>query len=196
MREIKAITVFCGSAVGSNPAYKQAAEELGRLMAAQNITLVFGGGSVGMMGAVADAVLENNGHVIGVIPEFLATKELRHERVANMRVVETMHERKALMAELSDAFIAMPGGLGTFEEFFEVVTWGQLGIHEKPIGLLNAGGFYDSLISFLDHAKNDGFFRAEHQQLITVTDDPCELLEILRVKELPHFKRWAKPIQT
>lgn len=196
MRELNSLCVFCGSAIGNDSAYGDAARNLGRLMAERNITLIFGGGSVGMMGAVADAVLEHNGRVIGVIPEFLATKELRHPDVADMRIVETMHERKAMMADLSDGFIALPGGLGTFEEFFEVLTWGQLGIHEKPIGLMNAGGFYDSLIRFLDEGKEAGFFRAEHQQLITVTDDPAAMLRELAEKELPHFKRWAKPKQT
>src|ERR1700733_16187124 len=154
---MKRIAVYCGSNKGVHPEYAAAAEALGTLLAREKIELVYGGGMVGLMGIVADAVLKNGGHVIGVIPEKLVIKEVVHERLPDLRVVKTMHERKALMAELSDGFIALPGGYGTYEEFFEVLAWSQLGWHQKPFGLLNIGGFYSRLMDFLDHAQGEGF---------------------------------------
>ena len=153
---MKRIAVYCGSNKGVRPEYAAAAEQLGTLLARENIELVYGGGMVGLMGIVADAVLKNGGHVIGVIPEKLVIKEVVHEKLPDLRVVKTMHERKALMAELADAFIALPGGYGTFEEFFEVLAWSQLGWHTKPFGLLNIAGFYDRLTDFLDHSAGEG----------------------------------------
>ncbi|HEX5084295.1 MAG TPA: TIGR00730 family Rossman fold protein, partial [Blastocatellia bacterium] len=155
---IKRICVFCGSLSGARDVYGEQARALGRAMAERGIGLVFGGGGIGMMGAVADAVIEAKGEVIGVIPYALATKERAHPDV-DMRVVNTMHERKAMMAELSDAFIAMPGGFGTFEEVMETITWGQLGIHRKPVGLFNVAGYYDPLLAMIDRAIDEGFIR-------------------------------------
>eukprot|EP00913_Durusdinium_trenchii_P023285 g21863.t1 len=159
------ICVFCGSRTGDDDAYRAAASQLGTRLAEAAIGLVFGGGSVGLMGVIADAVLAVGGEVVGVIPEMLATKEVQHPAVADMRLVPDMHARKALMAELSDAFIALPGGYGTFEELFEVVTWAQLGIHRKNIGLLNIGGFFDPLCRMIDHAIQEGFVRPDHREL-------------------------------
>src|SRR6266567_4216722 len=154
--DMKRIAVYCGSNRGARPEYAAAAEDLGTLLAREKIELVYGGGMVGLMGIVADAVLKHGGHVIGVIPEKLVIKEVVHEKLPDLRVVKTMHERKALMAELSDGFIALPGGYGTCEEFFEVLAWSQLGWHTKPFGLLDIGGFYRSLLEFLDHTRNEG----------------------------------------
>lgn len=176
---MRRVCVFCGSRVGIDDCYRAAAVELGQLLVRSNLGLVYGGGSVGLMGVIADAVLDAGGEVIGVIPESLATEELLHPRVADMRVVPTMHARKALMAELSDAFIAMPGGFGTFEEFFEVVTWSQLRLHQKLTGLLNVGGFYDPLVRLVDHAVQEGFIKLKHRELLIVEERPDVLLRRL-----------------
>ena len=152
--EMKRIAVYCGSNPGARPEYAGAAAALGAAMAQERIELVYGGGRVGLMGILADAALQHGGHVIGVIPEKLVIKEVVHEGLPDLRVVSTMHERKALMAELSDGFIALPGGFGTFEEFFEILAWGQLGWHQKPFGLLDVAGFYRQLQAFLDHTQN------------------------------------------
>lgn len=173
------VCVFCGSRAGADDCYRTAAAELGRLLVQSGIGLVYGGGSVGLMGVIADSVLNAGGEVIGVIPETLATEELLHPRVADMRVVPTMHARKALMAELSEAFIAMPGGFGTFEEFFEVVTWSQLRLHRKLTGLLNVGGFYDPLVRLVDHAVQEGFIKPQHRELVIVEERPEVLLRRL-----------------
>lgn len=173
------ICVFCGSRTGTETAYRQAAARLGGLLAARGIGLVFGGGSVGLMGILADAALAGGGEVIGVIPRALATTELLHPRVADMRVVGSMHERKALMAELGGAFVALPGGLGTLEEIFEALTWAQLGLHDRPCGFLNAGGYYDRLLEFLDHATARGFLKRAHRALAVVEEDPEALVETL-----------------
>ncbi len=154
---------------------------------------MFGGGSVGLMGVLADAVLDAGGEVIGVIPEALATKELLHVRVPDMRRVRDMHERKALMADLADAFIAIPGGFGTFEELFEVVTWAQLGFHRKNVGLLNVDGYFDPLVTLIDHAIQAGFIKAAHRDLVVVEREPAVLLERLAVHQLPHVRRWLGP---
>ncbi|HVU07309.1 MAG TPA: TIGR00730 family Rossman fold protein [Verrucomicrobiae bacterium] len=156
---MKRIAVYCSSNKGARPEYAAAAHELGALLAREKIELVYGGGMVGLMGVVADAALENGGHVIGVIPEKLVIKEVVHERLPDLRVVKTMHERKALMAELAGGFIALPGGYGTFEEFFEVLAWSQLGWHQKPFGLLNVADFYTRLMQFLDHTTSEDFIR-------------------------------------
>ncbi len=157
------ICVFCGSRPGGRDEYVDQARRLGELLTSRDIGLVYGGASVGLMGAVADAVLNAGGEVIGVIPEALAVKELAHQQVGDLRVVGSMHERKALMAELSDAFIALPGGFGTFEELFEMVTWAQLGMHRKPFGILNVAGFFDGLLALVDHAIEEGFIPTRRQ---------------------------------
>ena len=166
--------------------------EFGALLARESIELVYGGGRVGLMGAIADAVLQSGGQVTGVIPEFLATKELLHEGVTVMRVTQDMHERKALMSKLSDAFVALPGGLGTFEELFEVLTWSQLGLHQKPIGLLNVAGYFDPLVAMIDRAIADGFCPNEHRQLFVVDANPAILLNRLREHQLPTVKKWIR----
>jgi uncharacterized protein (TIGR00730 family) len=171
------ICVFMGSRHGSRSEYAEAAGSLGRELVARGYGLVYGGGNVGLMNVVANTVLELSGHVTGVIPSSLVGKEVAHRGLTELRVVGSMHERKALMAELSDGFIAMPGGIGTMEEFFEVLSWAQLGLHEKPCGLLNVSGYYDSLIQFLDHAVSDDFIKPKHRALTLVDEDPGKLLD-------------------
>ena len=177
---MKRIAVYCGSQKGVRPEYAAAAQALGTLLAREKIELVYGGGMIGLMGIVADAVLKHGGHVIGVIPEKLVIKEVVHEKLPDLRVVKTMHERKALMAELADGFIALPGGYGTFEEFFEVLAWGQLGWHQKPFGLLDIAGFYRPLMAFLDHTRDEGFIRPQHRELVLVENDAEILLTRLK----------------
>lgn len=174
------ICVYCGSSAGKKPLYRRAAQELGHLLARENIGLVFGGGSVGLMGAVADAVVEKGGEVIGVIPEALARLEVAHEGVSKLHIVQDMHERKALMASLSDGFVAMPGGIGTMEELFEVWTWLQLGMQDKPCALYNVGGFFDQLKSFLDWITEQGFLKQEHRNLLFESDDPAAIIQSIR----------------
>ena len=174
---MKRICVFCGSSPGADPAYTKAAEKLGRVLAGKKITLVYGGAKVGMMGEIADAALKAGGEVIGVIPKGLVDKEVAFTDLSDLRVVPSMHERKALMAELSDGFIAMPGGLGTVEEFFEVLTWAQLDLHTNPCGLLNVGGYFDRLIDFMDHIAAQQFIDSEHRGMLLVDKDPLSLLD-------------------
>lgn len=192
---LKRICVFCGSKTGNNGAYREAATQLGQLLAEREQTLVFGGGSVGLMGVIADAALEDGGEVIGVIPEPLSTKELLHTRVRDMRRVPDMHARKALMNELSDGFIALPGGYGTFEELFEAITWAQLGFHAKPIGLLNVAGYFDPLVVFLERAITEGFINQNHRRLIVVADEPDEMLTQLEEHKMPSVRRWLGDAQ-
>jgi hypothetical protein len=180
MIELKRICVFCGSSPGAHPGYREAAQEVGRLLAGEGICLVYGGGKRGLMGALADAALETGGRVIGVIPRQLELPEVAHRGVSELRVVESMHERKSLMADLADAFIGLPGGLGTMEEFFEVATWAQLGIHSKPLGLLNVHGYFDLLDQFLRRAVDEQFLFEEHRSLILIRDEPGALLKALR----------------
>ncbi len=187
------VCVFCGSSLGTSPAFREAAASLGQELVARGFGLVFGGGSVGLMGVVADAVLDGGGEVIGVIPQALATKELLHPRVADMRRVRDMHERKALMAELSDAFLALPGGLGTFEEFFEIVTWAQLGFHRKTIGLLNVEGYFDPLVKLIEHSIDSGFIKPAHRDLVVVEREPAAALDRLATHQLPAVRRWLGP---
>ena len=189
---MKRIAVYCGSNKGARPEYAAAAQELGTLLAREKIELVYGGGMVGLMGIVADAVLQHGGHVIGVIPEKLVIKEVVHEKLPDLRVVKSMHERKALMAELADGFIALPGGYGTFEEFFEVLAWGQLGWHQKPFGLLNVAGFYLPLIEFLDHARNEGFIRPQHRELVLVEDSAEKILSRMKKFQPANEVKWAR----
>jgi len=174
---MKRICVYCGSATGVNPAHRHAAVNLGALFAARGIGLVYGGGNVGLMGTVADAALRAGGEVIGIIPAALMDKELGHGGVTKLHVVTSMHERKQLMADLSDGFIALPGGIGTLEELFETFTWLQLGFHIKPVGLLNVAGFYDLLLTFLRHTSADGFLRPDHLDSLLVDTDAGSLLE-------------------
>ncbi len=190
------VCVFAGSQAGGQAAYSQAARQLGELLAARQWTLVYGGGSVGLMGVIADAVLEAGGRVIGVIPDFLATRELLHPGLTQTIVTEDMHTRKAKMAELADAFIAMPGGLGTFEEFFEVLTWAQLGVHRKPIGLLNVAGFYDRVLELINHSVETGFVRGEHRDLVETAAEPHELLSRLLQKQMPALPKWTNLSET
>lgn len=187
---MRSLCVFCGANSGFLPEYADSGRALGRLLAQRSIRLVYGGGSVGMMGIVADAVLEHGGEVIGVIPDFLATKELLHAGVKDMRVVQTMHDRKALMGELADGFAALPGGLGTFEELFEVLTWTQLGLYRKPIGFLNVQGFFDPLIGLIDHAREAGFCRPEHLGLFCTAETPADLLTRMANHNLPAVPKW------
>ena len=170
------ICVFCGSSVGENPAYAAAARKLGGVLAERGVGVVFGGGKVGLMGVLADAALAAGGEVIGVIPDALVARELAHTGLTKLHVVRSMHQRKTLMADLASAFIALPGGYGTFEEFFEAVTWTQLGIHHKACGLLNIDGYYDSLLALLDRAVADGFVRHENRSLVLGAPDIASLL--------------------
>jgi uncharacterized protein (TIGR00730 family) len=191
---IRRICVFCGSRPGNRPEYVQAARKLGSLLAARGIGLVYGGARVGIMGAVADAALRGGGEVIGVIPDALVQHELAHDHLTELRVVASMHERKAVMAELSDGVIALPGGLGTFEELFETLTWSQLGIHDKAFGVLNIGGFYDSLLALVDHAVTEGFIPEQHRALILEATDPEAMLDLLTAYEPPPpVVKWLKP---
>jgi len=176
---LRRVCVFCGSSAGNRPEYRAAAEAFARELAARRIGLVFGGGCVGLMGHVADAVLAAGGHAIGVIPDALIAREIAHVGLPDLRVVHSMHERKALMADLADAFVALPGGFGTFEELCEAITWTQLGLHEKRCGLLNVGGFYDPLLSLFDGAMKAGFIKAASRAIIFATDDPRALLDRL-----------------
>ena len=184
------ICVYCGSNSGSLPDYAQAARDLGAELARRGLTLVYGGGRVGLMGIIADAALSGGGEVIGVIPKALATKEVAHHGLSDLRVVGSMHERKALMVELADAFIALPGGFGTLEEFCEVLTWAQLGLHRKPHGLLNVAGFYDPLLAFFDHAVEKNFIRQIHRELIITESNPTRLLDLLAKAHPPNLNKW------
>ena len=177
--KLERICVFCGSNVGSRPAYAAAASELGRTLAQRGIGVVFGGGKVGLMGVLADAALAAGGEAIGVIPDALVAREIAHNRLTKLHVVGSMHERKTLMADLADAFIALPGGHGTFEEFFEAVTWTQLGIHNKPCGLLNIEGYYDALLAQLGRAVADGFIHEKNRRLLLDAPDVSRLLKKL-----------------
>lgn len=187
------LCVFCGSSSGSKPIYLEMAARLGKALADSGIGLVYGGASVGLMGAVADAVLANGGEVIGVIPKSLQEKEIAHNGLTDLRVVGSMHERKALMAELSDGFIAMPGGIGTLEELFEVWTWAQLGYHSKPCALLNVSGFYDGLSAFLDNLVEEAFVKSNHREMLIVEDDVTHLLAAIASYKAPVLTKWIKP---
>lgn len=169
---MKRIAVFCGSRLGASEAYKEGAINLGRVMADQGVTLVYGGSSIGLMGVLADTVLENGGEAIGVIPQTLVDREVAHHHLTDLHIVNTMHERKAKMAELADAFITMPGGAGTMEEFFEVYTWAQIGIHDKPFGLYNVSQYYTPLISLFDHMVNQHFLSQDHRDMVMIEEDP------------------------
>ena len=182
---ISRLCVFCGTNAGARPEYGAAARELGALLAAEGIELVYGGASVGIMGELADAVQEGGGHVTGIIPQQLVQKEAAHRGIPDLIVVASMHQRKSQMADMSDGFVALPGGIGTLEGFFELLTWGQLGIHAKPCGVLNIAGYFDALIEFLDHAVAEGFLTEAHRRTIMVETDSRTLLERLRAYSPP-----------
>jgi uncharacterized protein (TIGR00730 family) len=192
---LKSICVFCGSRSGSRPEYARAAGELGRVLAERGIELVYGGGSVGLMGTLADAVLAAGGRVTGVIPEALATKEVAHWGLTELHVVPSMHVRKATMARLADAFIALPGGFGTLEELFEIVTWAQLGLHQKPAGLLNTAGFFDALLALVDHTVTEEFVRPENRELLLEAKEPADLLDQLERTRPPARVPLLRPDQ-
>jgi uncharacterized protein (TIGR00730 family) len=187
---LSSICVFCGSNAGADPAYLAAADTVGRQLAQRGIRVVYGGGRVGMMGAVADAARAAGGEVVGVIPQQIFDLEIGHTGLDDLRVVGSMHERKALMAELADAFVALPGGIGTLEELFEVYTWAQLGIHAKPLGLLDVAGYYEPLAAFLDHAVAQRFLRAETRAMLAVADDFDGLLEALHAWQAAPTHKW------
>lgn len=182
---LKSICVYCGSNPGADPAYAEAAQAVGQALAKAGLRLVYGGGQVGLMGILADAAIDAGGQVTGVIPSFLHHKEIAHPRVADMHIVETMHERKMMMAEKADAFIAMPGGLGTLEELFEMWTWSQLGRHQKPLGLLNVNGYWDQMLGFLDHMQAEGFVEARHREMLACENSPEAVIDALKSHEYP-----------
>ncbi len=184
------LCVYCGSSPGTGDDYISAAQELGTLMLQQEIGLVYGGASLGIMGAIADTVLEGGGCVTGIIPQALHGKEIAHKGLTELHVVDSMHERKSLMAVLSDGFVAMPGGFGTLEEIIEVITWGQLGFHDKPCGLLNVAGYFDHLLAFLDHSQAEGFLRAQHRSMLLVASRPAALLEQFSNYAPPSIEKW------
>ncbi|MCM8746892.1 TIGR00730 family Rossman fold protein [Thermomicrobium sp. CFH 73360] len=186
------ICIFCGSRLGNRPIYRLHAERLARLLAERGIGIVYGGGSIGLMGVVADAALEAGGEVIGVIPEVLMAREFAHPNLTHLHIVRTMHERKALMSDLADGFVALPGGFGTLDELFEIVTWAQLGIHSKPVVLLNSADYYRHLLASVRHAVEEGFITPEHAGLLVVTDDPEEAVEALLTYQPPiAVPRWV-----
>ena len=180
MKELSAIAVYCGSSDGTDPAHLRCAQDFGALLASEGIAVVYGGGNVGLMGAVADGALRAGGEVHGVITEALREKELAHLELTSLVVVDTMHERKAAMADRADAFVALPGGFGTFDELFEVVTWTQLGIHEKPCGILNHRGFFDDLVKFIDNTVAAGFIKQVHRDAVVVESDGAAMVRNLR----------------
>jgi uncharacterized protein (TIGR00730 family) len=187
---MRRLCVYCGSNPGSQPDYTEAARNLARALVERNIEVVYGGASVGIMGVLADAILAEGGHVIGIIPQALVDKEVAHRGLSDLRVVKSMHERKTLMAELSDGFIALPGGLGTLEELFEVLTWALLGLHQKPCGLLNIRDYYRSLIDFLDHAVAERFIKDVHRAMLLVEEQPERLLERFELYKAPSVAKW------
>lgn len=187
---MRRICVFCGSSQGHRPEYRAAAEEMGAELVRRNIGLVYGGGNVGLMGIIADAVLKAGGEAVGVIPENLMAREVGHERLTKLHVVHSMHERKALMADLSNAFVAMPGGFGTLEEFCEMVTWTQLGLHLKPCGILNVMGFYSPLLRMFDQAVEEGLLKPENRALVLARESPADLLQALEEWRPIHVEKW------
>ncbi|WP_350333111.1 TIGR00730 family Rossman fold protein [Coralliovum pocilloporae] len=187
---VKSVCVFCGSSMGADAAYETAAVDLGRTLAEREIKLIYGGASVGLMGTVADAALAAGGEVIGVIPTSLAEKELSHTGLTELHEVDSMHDRKALMADLSDAFIALPGGIGTLEELFETWTWAQLGYHKKPCGVLNTGRYYDALLGFVDQMVDEGFLKDINRQMLVVAERPESLLAAFSAYDPPMVPKW------
>ena len=190
VKDIKRVVVYCGANVGNNPAYKSAAEEVGRTLAEQGIGLVYGGGGVGLMGVVADAALAAGGEVIGIIPEALKVLEVGHKNLTSMHVVPDMHSRKAMMLGLADAVIAMPGGFGTLDELFEALTWSQLDYHRKLCGILNVAGYYDHLLAWVKHSVDAGLVKAVNMELIVAADNIADVLHGLRTKDFPLSQKW------
>lgn len=188
---MKAITVFCGSSSGSSAIFQEQAYLLGKKIAQRNISLIYGGAKVGLMGAVANGAVENNGKVIGVLPNFLKGKEIAHELLDELVIVETMHERKTKMNELSDGVITLPGGFGTLEEFFEMLTWAQLGLHKKPIAILNIGGFYNELLALIQTMVNKGFLKEVNQKMLIVSNNVDELIDKMQEYKAPSVEKWV-----
>jgi uncharacterized protein (TIGR00730 family) len=193
---MRRICVYCGANPGNDPAFRQAAEALAGDLARQGLGLVYGGASVGLMGALADTMLQAGGEVIGVIPRVLVDREVAHAGLSELRVVESMHQRKAAMAELADAFIALPGGFGTLEEIFEILTWSQLGLHQKPCGLLNVNDYYQELVAFLERAVNAGLLREENRHMLMVAETPDRLLTLFDDYRAPTVEKWLGPENT
>lgn len=194
MSTLRRICVYCGSSPGSDPAHRRAAHALGAFLARNGVGLVYGGGNVGLMGAVADGALSQKGEVIGVIPRALMEKELGHGGVTALHVVNSMHERKQMMVDLSDGFIALPGGFGTLDELFETLTWLQLSFHDKPVGILNIGGFFDGLIDFIHHMSRSGFLKPEHAQCVLVDADQEKLLAAMEGFRPPDLGKWIEKL--
>ncbi|MGE0731198.1 MAG: TIGR00730 family Rossman fold protein [Acidimicrobiia bacterium] len=195
MRELQRVCVFCGSSAGIDPQYREAAAAMGRSLAAHGIELVYGGGAVGLMGVIADAVMEAGGTVTGVLPKGLFSREVGHEAITTLHHTESMHERKALMYDLADAFIALPGGLGTLDELFETLTWAQIGLHRKPVGLLDVVGYFDGLLAFLQHTVDTGFVKQANIELLVAHADPDRLLDLLASTEPPRPEKWIDPVK-
>jgi len=193
---MKKIAVFCGSSLGGDVQFAASAAALGKLLAAEGIGLVYGGGNIGLMGKLATAALEAGGHVTGVIPRFMMDKEIGRIDLPDLRIVDSMHARKALMSDLADGFVAMPGGFGTLEEFCEILTWGQLGLHQKPFGMLNVAGFYDHFLAFIDHAVAHGLIKAKHRALILTAEEPAGLLRQMQEWKPVESKKWITPERT
>lgn len=189
---LKRITVFCGSSFGTEKKYEEQAYQLGKTLATQQIELVYGGAIVGLMGVVANGVIENGGNVIGVLPHFLKDKEIAHNNLTELILVDTMHQRKTKMDELSDGVIALPGGFGTLEELFEMLTWAQLGLHKKPVAILNIAGFYDELLSLLQKMVDKGFLKTINKEMLLISDDIEELLNIMKRYEAPLVGKWIE----
>lgn len=189
---MKAVCVYCGSSNGVKPVYADAAKAFGRALVQNGLSLVYGGGRVGLMGTIADEVLALGGRAVGVIPQLLMNKEVGHTGLTELHVVADMHERKKMMADLSDAFVSMPGGVGTFEELFEVYTWAQLGYHQKPVALLNVEGYYDPLLAMLRHTVDEGFMRAPFIDMLKAEADPVQLIKVLRSYVPPVADRWPE----
>jgi uncharacterized protein (TIGR00730 family) len=196
VNELRSVTVYCGSNPGADPAFAEATRELAALLANSAVRIVYGGGHVGLMGLLADTAMEAGGEVVGIIPQALMDREIGHRGLNDLRVVGSMHERKALMAELGDAFIALPGGIGTLEELIEVYTWSQLGMHRKPLGVLNVGGYYDALGAFLDTAVEQRFLRAQHREVLIFEAEPERLLARLAGAEPPPLAKWLTEAET
>ncbi len=192
MTNLKRIAVFCGSSSGTDEDFEATARKLGHKLATENIDLVYGGAKVGLMGAVADATLAESGRVIGVLPVFLTAKEIAHQGLTELILVDTLHERKTRMNELSDGVIALPGGFGTMEEYFEMLTWGQLGLHQKPMGILNVNGYYDELINFLDTMLEKGLLKEVNRQMVLISDDIDDLLAKMKAYKAPGDGKWIR----
>ena len=193
---MKSVAVYCGASSGTNELFTQQAQAMGRALAERGFTLVYGGGRVGLMGAVADAVMQHGGRAVGVIPDFLADKELAHTGLSELHIVKTMHERKLMMADLAEGFVAMPGGYGTLEELFEVLTWGQLGLHRKPIGVLNVAGYYDHLLQALNHMADEGLLRRENRNQLLSHPEPHGILDAMLAYEPVSLEKWLTPKTT